>query len=112
MTNLPIDAQITLMDLFLDAELGLQHFEIKGVPCEVVWQGDHAYLMAATPDFEVAVIYPGWCAGEHSTPPIIVIDGEAHSCMQWLPISRADKHSIIANLPISPVDQMLCWNAI
>lgn len=108
MTYLPLDTRINFIDIFLSAELFDPHPVINGAQCEVEWDDEHAYLKAIATNFEVLVIYLGWCSGEHGVPPIIFIEGEAHACLNWLPASRSDKLEIIYDLPISDADKTLC----
>jgi len=88
-------------------ELG-PSFTLNGVQCAVEQVEGHATFEAVSPDFGLSVTFPGWYAGEHRAPTHIIIAGDAHICLQWLPINRADKLALIASLPLSAIDQMLC----
>lgn len=97
-----------LIDLMLTADERGPHFTLSGQPCSVRRVDDIAVLEVLNGDFGFGLIVPGWDAGEHGHPAYIVVAGEAHLCMQWLPIDRAEKKVIIAQLPLSPSDRLLC----
>jgi len=83
-------------------------FDINGVECVVERVGDHATFEAISCDFGLSVVVPGWYVGEHGAPAYVAIVGEAHTCTGWLPLDFTDKLSLIQQLPLSPVDRMLC----
>ncbi|WP_380872310.1 hypothetical protein [Sphingomonas sp. DBB INV C78] len=102
----------SLIDLMLTAdELG-PSFTVRGVPCSVGNIGDHACLEAVTEDFGLRVIFPGWYAGEHGRPAYIIIVGEPHLCLQWLPMDPADKNTLIQRLSLNATDRMLATLAV
>ncbi len=97
-----------LIDLMLTGDAHEASFTIDGVQCVVEKIGDHASFEAITSDFGLSVVVPGWYAGEHGAPAHVAIVGEAHTCMCWLTLDSTDKLTLIQQLPLSPVDRMLC----
>lgn len=97
-----------LIDLMLTGNEHGMSFVSDGVECVVERVEGHGVFEAVTPDFGLSVIHPGWYAGEHGAPVYVAIVGDAHACIGWLPLRRADKLTLIQHLPLSPVDQMLC----
>ena len=107
-TPIPLIGCPGLIDLMLTGdELG-PSFMLNDVQCVVERVEGHACFEAVSPDFGLSVIYPGWYVGEHGAPAHIIIAGDAHICLRWLPVKRADKLALIAGLPLSAIDQMLC----
>ncbi len=107
-TSIPLTACPGLIDLMLTGEELGPNFTFNGVRCAVERIEEHAAFEAVTPDFGLSVIYPDWYVGEHGAPAQIVIVGDAHTCLQWLPIERPDKLALIARLPLSAIDQIIC----
>jgi hypothetical protein len=97
-----------LIHLMLTGDEDGPSFTLNGVQCVVERVESHATFEAVGPDFGLSVIYPGWYSGEHGAPAHIIIVGDAHTCLQWLPIERADKLALIARLPLGAIDQTLC----
>lgn len=97
-----------LIDLMLTGDEHDMSFAIDGVECMVARVEGHGVFEAVTPDFRLSVIHPSWYAGDHGAPVYVAIVGDAHACIGWLPLSRADKLTLIQHLPLGPVDQMLC----
>ena len=109
-TPIPLAECLGLIDLMLTGDE--QSFDINGVRCSVENFEGHAYFEAATADFGLMVIIPHWYAGEHGQPAYIIIVGDHHACLQWLPIDRNDKCALIERLPLSIVDEALCRLAV
>jgi hypothetical protein len=102
-----------LLDLMLVGDENGRSFILKGVQCSVERIDDHhAYFEAATPDFGLMMIFPGWYAGEHGMPVHILIADDAKACLQWLPIDRADKCAIIERLPLDNIAKTLLTLAV
>ncbi|WP_221191380.1 hypothetical protein, partial [Sphingomonas sp. BK580] len=97
-----------LIDLMLTSDEHGESFTIDGVRCVVERVEGYATFKAVTPDFGLAVVVPGWNAGEHGAPAYVAIVGEAHACTGWLPLHSTDKLALIQHLPLSPVNRMLC----
>lgn len=97
-----------LIDLMLTGDERGPNFTLSGQPCSVRRVDDVAVLEVLNGEFGFGLIVPGWTIGEHGQPGYIVIAGEPHLCMQWLPINRDEKKAIIAQLPLSPSDRLLC----
>ena len=97
-----------LIDLMLTGDERGPSFTIRCVQCAVGRVEGHATFEAVSPDFGLLVCYPGWYAGEHGAPAHVVIVGDTHTCLQWLPVEQADKLLIISRLRISVIDRMLC----
>jgi hypothetical protein len=107
-TPIPFTKCLGLIDLMLTGDERGPSFTLMGVQCSVEQIRGDAYLAAATPDFCLIVVFPGWYVGGHPLEVGILIVGEAHTCLQWLPINVAEKHAIIQHLPLSAIDQTIC----
>jgi len=107
-TPIPLADCLSLIHLLLTAdELG-PIFNLKGVQCSIKNIDGNACFDARAADFDLMLIVPGWHAGAYGRPAYIIIVGETHKCLQWLPIARADKYALVARLPLSATDQALC----
>jgi len=96
-----------LIDLMLTGDEHGASFTLNGVQCDVVQVEGHACFEAVTSDFGLSVIYPGWYAGEHGAPTLIVIVGDIQDCLQWLPIDPADKRALIDRLPLDEINKTM-----
>lgn len=102
-----------LIDLMLTGDEHGPSFTLKGVQCSVERiDGRHACFEAVTPTFGLMVIFPDWYAGEHGMPVHIIVVGDTHACLQWLPINPADKRAIIERLSIDEIDKTLLTLAV
>lgn len=97
-----------LLGLLLTGDEHGPSFDLNGVECAVAdIEGRHARFEAATPEFGLMAIFPGWY-GDYTTTPIhILIVGDTRACLQWLPISRDDKCALIDRLPLDEIDKTL-----
>lgn len=87
-------------------------YRLDVVPCPVKRVRGHAILETISPGFGMVVVFPGWHAGEHGAPAHIVFTGEAHTCLQWLPLDRSEKHALIGPLPLSTMKRTICRLAV
>lgn len=101
-----------LIELMLTGEEHSFPNRSDGVPCAVKRFRDHAILEVTGPDFGLLVVIPGWYAGEHGAPAHIVVAGEVHTCLQWLPLGRSEKHALIKALPLSTMNRTICQLAV
>jgi hypothetical protein len=108
LTPIPLSDCLGLIDLMLTGEEHGESFTLNGVQCDVVQVEGHACFEAAAPDFGLSVIYPGWYVGEHDAPAQIAIVGDAHTCLQWLPIDLNDALVLIERLPLDATNKVLC----
>lgn len=108
LTPIPLTDCLGLIALMLTGDEHRASFGFNGVGVSVERIGDTAYLKAACPEFAIAVIYPGWYAGEHGAPAHVIIIGDPIACTRWFPMQREDKLAIINRLPLSAIDQTLC----
>lgn len=111
-TPIPLVDYPGLIDLMLTGEEHSSTYLLDGVPCSVKRVRGHAMLEAISPDFGMIVVFPGWYAGEHGAPAHIVVVGEVHTCLQWLPLDRSEKQALIGVLPLSAINRTICRMAV
>ena len=69
--------------------------------CEIGEIEGHATFIAASPEFAIALVFPGWYIGDTSTTPVhIDVKGNLPALFSWLPLPPDDNQSIIKNLTI------------
>ena len=96
-----------LIDLMLHGDERGPRFMLNGAQCTVEPIDGHACFQAATADFGLVVIYPGWYTGQHGVATYMIVVGEEHLCLQWLPIDPANKLALARRLPLKPTDRMI-----
>ena len=90
-----------------EGELGLR-FDLSGVRCAIDEIEGHATFIAASPEFAIALFFPGWYIGDTSITPVhIGVKGDLPALFAWLPLPPADKRNIIKNLTIGNEAQVL-----
>ncbi len=104
----PLNHYYGLIGLMLHEEkLGLR-FELKDVRCEIDEIEGHATFIAASPEFALALVFPGWYIGDTSTTPVLIdVKGDLSALFAWLPLPPEDKRSIIKNLKLNKDAQVL-----
>jgi hypothetical protein len=95
-----LDEFYGLLDLMLTGEEEGPNFILCDVACTVVPSlGRHGSFEAVGEAFALMLVLPGWYVGEHGVPVHILIVGDVQACMDWLPITRADKCAYRAPAP-------------
>lgn len=112
MTSIRLNDCLGLMDLMLLSEDHGRRFTFNGAQCSVERIDDHACFEAVAPNFGITVVYRGWYIRVHREPAYIIIVGETHECIGWLPMPSFDKHTLIDHLSLSATDRMLCQMAV
>ncbi|MCC5610758.1 hypothetical protein LC612_29435 [Nostoc sp. CHAB 5834] len=104
----PLNHYYGLLGLMLhEGELGCR-FDLKGVRCEIGEIEGHATFIAASPEFAIALVFPGWYIGDTSTTPVhIDVKGNLSALFSWLPLPPADKRNIIKHLTIGKEAKVL-----
>jgi len=111
-TSIPFTECLGLLDLMLTGDEHGPSFDIRGVACSVEQIRGDAYLDAATSDFGLMAMFPGWYVGGHGLEVRILIVGDLIACLQWLPIDRSEKRALINRLPIDEIDKTLFTVAV
>lgn len=111
-TLIPFAECLGLLDLTLTGDEWGPSFNIKGVACSVEQIRGDAYLEAATPDFGLMVMFPGWYVGGHGLEVRVLIVGDIQACLKWLPIDAAEKRALIDRLPLDQIDKTLFTLAV
>lgn len=103
----PLNHYYGLFDLMLhEEELGLR-FDLKDVRCAIDEIEGHGTFIAASPDFAIALFFPGWYHGDTSITPVhIDVKGDLSALFSWLPLHPHDKRNIIRNLTIGKEAQV------
>ena len=104
----PLNHYHGLFDLMLhEEEFGLR-FDLKDVRCAIGEIEGHGTFIAASPDFAIALVFPGWYIGDTSTTPVLInVKGDLSALFLWLPLPPEDKRNIIKNLTISKDEKVL-----
>lgn len=107
-TVTPLYHYYGLLGLMLhEEELGLR-FDLKDVRCEIGEIEGHGTFIAASPDFAIALVFPGWYVGDTwPTPVLIGVKGDLPALFAWLPLPPDDKRNIIKNLTIGKEEMVL-----
>ena len=104
----PLNHYYGLLGLMLhEGELGLR-FDLKDVRCEIDEIEGHATFIAASPEFAIALLFPGWYFGDTSTTPVLIdVKGDLAALFLWLPLPPEDKRNIIKKLTIGKEEKVL-----
>ena len=109
----PLNHYYGLLGLMLhEEELGLR-FDLKDVRCAIDEIEGHGTFIAASPDFAIALVFPGWYIGDTSTTPVLIgVKGDLPALFTWLPLPPADKRNIIQNLTIGKEVRVLSFLSV
>ena len=104
----PLHNYHSLFELMLhEDELG-RRFDLNEVRCEIDELDGHATFVAASPEFAIALFFPGWYVGDTSITPVhCAVKGDLPALFNWLPTPLEDKQNIIRNLMIGKEAQVL-----
>ena len=111
-TPIPFTECPGLLDLMLTGDEHGPNFDIKGVACSVEQIRGDAYLEAATPDFGLIVMFPGWYVGGHGLEVRILIVGDHITCLNWLPMNAGEKRALIERLPLDRIYKTMAALAV
>ena len=103
----PLNHYYGLLCLMLhEEELGLR-FDLKEVRCAIDEIEGHGTFIAASPDFAIALVFPGWYIGDTSTTPVLIdVKGDLSALFLWLPLPPEDKRNIVKNLTIGKEEKV------
>ena len=104
----PLNLYYGLLGLMLhEGDLGLR-FDLSGVRCAIDEIDGHATFIATSPEFAIALLFPGWYIGDTSTTPVhIDVKGDLPALFAWLPLPPDDKRNIIKHLTIGKEAKVL-----
>ena len=95
-----------------EEEFGLR-FDLKDVRCAIGEIEGHGTFIAASPDFAIALVFPGWYIGDTwATPVLIGVKGDLPALFAWLSLPPADKRNIIQNLTIGKEVRVLSFLSV
>lgn len=102
-----------LLDLMLTGDERGPSLVLDDAQCTVgAILGRHGSFEAVSEAFAPMLVFSGWYAGEHGGPVHILIARDVRACMDWLPITRADKCALIERLPLDECDKTLLTLAV
>ncbi len=109
----PLSHYHSLFELMLhEDELG-RRFDLNEVRCEIDDLNGHATFVAASPEFAIALFFPGWYAGDTSITPVhISVKGDLPALFKWLPTPLEDKQNIIKSLMIGKEAQVFALPSV
>lgn len=105
LTTISLDDCLDLIDLMMLGDHCGPSFKLCGIER---FDDPHGWFGAAGPDWEFMMVLPGWYAGELGPLILMSIEGDALTCLQWLPIDREDKRNIIDRLSLHAEEAALC----